>query len=111
MGAWYGEPLPYKEMGIMDVLQEVVRPIVSVLAVEYIFNVSYVGFHNPMKSFSFMNFLIALAAKDLAVGGTALIAQKGPDAAANKIGALETMEAKMRVAARFRTEAKRSGGI
>jgi hypothetical protein len=113
MGAWYGEPLAYKEMGFMDVLQEVVRPIVSVLVIDYIFEVSYAGFHNPMKSFSFMNFLIALAAKDLATGGNALLAQKGPDMAAEKLGALEAMQAKMRVAARFRTDSKsrRSGGI
>ena len=76
MGAWYGDPdKRFGEMGMMDVLKEAVRPIVSVLAVEYIFQVSYVGFHNPMRSFSFMNFLIARAAKDLSVGGCAILAQ------------------------------------
>ena len=69
MGAWYGKHKSSKEAGFMDVLQEVVRPILSVLSVNYIFNVSYQGFHNPMRSFSFMDFLISLGAKDLAVGG------------------------------------------
>ena len=107
MGAWYGDPdKRFGEMGMMDVLKEVVRPIVSVLAVEYMFQVSYVGFHNPMRSFSFMNFLIALAAKDLSVGGCALLAQN-VDAAGKQLDLLETMTDKMRIASRFRS--KKSG--
>ena len=94
------------DMGMMDVLKEVVRPLVSVLAVEYIFQVSYIGFHNPMRSFSFMNFLIALAAKDLSVGGCAILAQN-VDAAGKQLDLLETMTRKMRIASRFRS--KKSG--
>ena len=85
----------------MGVLKEAVRPIVSVLAVNYIFNVSYIGFHNPMRSFSFMDFIIALAAKDLAVGGTALIKQKGPKMLAEKVDSLDDLQRRQHLAARF----------
>ena len=100
-GAWYGKPPSYKDMGFMEVIKEAVRPIVSVLAVNYIFNVSYIGFHNPMKSFSFMDFIIALAAKDLAVGGTALIKQKGPQMLAEKVDSLDDLQRRQHLAARF----------
>ena len=75
-GAWYGEKKRLSEMGFQDVLMEAIRPIVSVLLVHYIFNISYIGFHNPMRSFSFMDFLITMAAKDLSVAGNALLVQK-----------------------------------
>ena len=100
-GAWYGKPPSYKDLDFMGVLKEAVRPLVSVLAVNYIFNVSYIGFHNPMKSFSFMDFIIALAAKDLAVGGTALLKQKGPQTLGEKIDNLDDLQRRQHLAARF----------
>ena len=92
-GAWYGKPPSYKDMGFMEVIKEAVRPIVSVLAVNYIFNVSYIGFHNPMRSFSFMDFIIAL--------GTALIKQKGPKMLAEKVDSLDDLQRRQHLAARF----------
>ena len=103
MGAWYGDPKRLNEMGFQDVLMEALRPIVSVLAVHYIFNVSYIGFHNPMRSFSFMDFLISIAAKDLSVAGNALLVQK-TDFGKEKLELLEQLQHKMRVASRFKSE-------
>ena len=100
-GAWYGKPPSYKDLDLMGVVKEAVRPIVSVLLVNYIFNVSYIGFHNPMKSFSFMDFIIALAAKDLAVGGTAILKQKGPKTLGEKIDNLDALQRRQHLAARF----------
>ena len=107
-GAWYGKPPSYKDLDFMGVLKEAVRPIVSVLAVNYIFNVSYIGFHNPMRSFSFMDFIIALAAKDLAVGGTALIKQKLGKTLGEKIDDLDALQRRMHLAARFASKPKAS---
>ena len=87
----------------MDVLQEVVRPILSVLSVNYIFNVSYQGFHNPMRSFSFMDFLISLAAKDLSLGGNAILAQN-VKAAADFIGRYENARDRAKIASRFQRD-------
>ena len=39
-GAWYGKHKPGKEAGFMDVLMEAIRPILSCLVVNYIFNTS-----------------------------------------------------------------------
>ena len=103
MGAWYGKHKSSKEAGFMDVLQEVVRPILSVLSVNYIFNVSYQGFHNPMRSFSFMDFLISLAAKDLSVGGNAILAQN-VKAAADFIGRYENARDRAKIASRFQRD-------
>ena len=73
----------YADMGFTDVLYEAVRPIVSVLFINWVFNVSYVGFHNPMRSFDLKHILIALAAKDLSVGGNVLLSTKTGESRAN----------------------------
>ena len=103
MGSWYGVHKSAKESGFLDVLKEAVRPILSVVLVNYIFNVSYQGFHNPMKSFFFKDFLIALAAKDLSVGGNAILAQN-VEMAAKKIAQYENMRDRQQVAARFQMD-------
>ena len=98
-GSWYGAAKAYKDMGFKDVMMEAVRPILSVVLVNYIFNVSYTGFHNPMKSFSFMDFLISLVAKDLAVGGNSVLARQ--DFSKDHIAVLDNLQARMQAAARF----------
>ena len=100
MGAWYGAHKTSKQMGFLDVLKEAIRPLVSVLVVRYFFDVSYIGFHNPMKTFSFMDFLISLAAKDLAVGGNAILAQN-VEPAAGFIAKYDDMRDRQGVASRF----------
>ena len=103
-GVWYGVPPNGRTMTFMEVLQEAIRPIVSVLFVNYVFNVSYQGFHNPMKSFSFMDFLISLAAKDLAVGGNLILA-KNNETAARQIALLSDLQRRQHIAGRFAAKA------
>ena len=102
-GAFMGEHKRAKEMGFTDVLWEAPRPILSVLFVNWIFNVTYIGLHNPMRSFGFKDFLIALAAKDLSVGGNVLLA-KNWQMAAEKIAQYEQTRDNMFIASRFQTE-------
>ena len=99
-GAWMDPAKDYASMGFQDVLWEALRPIVSVLFVNYTFNVSYSGFHNPMKSFSFMDFIIALAAKDLAVGGNVILA-KNIEAAKEHVARQGDLQRRQRLASRF----------
>ena len=75
LGAWYGEHKRPQDQGLSDVAMEFPRPILSCLAINYIMNVAYMGIHNPMRSFGFKELLIQLAAKDLAEGGNAIMAQ------------------------------------
>jgi hypothetical protein len=104
-GVWYGPPpTDPSSMTFMGVIQEAIRPIVSVLFVNYVFNVSYQGFHNPMKSFSFMDFLISLAAKDLAVGGNLILA-KNNETAARQIALLSDLQKRQHIAGRFAAKA------
>ena len=103
-GVWYGAVPNGRTMTFMEVLQEAIRPIVSVLFVNYVFNVSYQGFHNPMKSFSFMDFLISLAAKDLAVGGNLILA-KNNETAARQIALLSDLQKRQHIAGRFAAKA------
>ena len=98
-GAWYGEKASAREMGFMDVLKEAVRPLVSVIFVNYAVRVASMGLHNPIRSFGFRELLIQLAAKDLAVGGNTLLASN-IEAAANQIAKLEDLEGRQRNAAR-----------
>ena len=100
MGSWYGVHKTSKQVGFMDVLKEAIRPLLSVLSVNYIFNVSYQGFHNPMRTFSFMDFLISLAAKDMALGGNAILAQN-VTSAADFIGRYENARERAQIASRF----------
>ena len=75
LGAWYGEHMRPQDQGIGDVAMEFPRPVLSCLAINYIMHVSWLGIHNPMKSFGFKELLIQLACKDLAEGGNAIMAQ------------------------------------
>ena len=103
MGAWFGEHKRYADMGFTDVLYEAVRPIVSVLFINWVFNVSYVGFHNPMRSFDLKHILIALAAKDLSVGGNVLLSTKTGETIKGKLDTYEQMIERMQRASRFQT--------
>ena len=49
--------------------------------------------------FSFMDFLISIAAKDLAVGGNSVLARQ--DFAEDHIAVLDNLQARMQAAARF----------
>ena len=60
--------------------------------------------HNPMKSFSFMDFLISLAAKDLAVGGNLILA-KNNETAARQIALLSDLQRRQHIAGRFAAKA------
>lgn len=75
LGAWYGEHKRAQDQGVGDVAMEFPRPILSCLLINYIMHVSWLGIHNPMKSFGFKELLIQLAAKDIAEGGNAVMAQ------------------------------------
>ena len=59
------------------------------------------GFHNPMRSFGFRELLIQLAAKDIAEGGNAVLAQN-VESAAEKIGAFTVLQRKQYEAARLK---------
>lgn len=106
-GSWYGKYTPAKSMGFMDVLKEAVRPFLSVAFVEYMFQVSYQGFHNPMRTFYLKDFLIALAAKDLSEGGNALLAQNVTQAE-SKIAVWEQFRGRQQIAGRFQVAPKPS---
>ena len=68
LGAWYGEHKHPQDQGFKDVAMEFPRPLLSCLAINYIMASSYMGLHNPMRSFGLKDLLIALAAKDAAEG-------------------------------------------
>jgi len=75
LGAWYGEHKPSKDQKATDVLKEFPRPLLSCVAINWIMATAGLGFHNPMRSFSFRDLLYQLAAKDLAEGGNAILSQ------------------------------------
>ena len=75
LGAWYGEHKHPRDQGFKDVAMEFPRPVLSCLAINYIMASSYLGLHNPMRSFGFKDLLIQLAAKDMAEGGNAVLSQ------------------------------------
>ena len=75
LGAWYGERVPERDAGASDVMKEAIRPVLSCLFCNYVLNIAERGFHNPLKSFGFVDLLIQLASKDLAYGGKAVLAQ------------------------------------
>ena len=101
LGAWYGEHKTPTEQGFGDVAKEFPRPVLSCLAINYIMNTAAMGFHNPMRSFGFRELLIQLAAKDIAEGGNAVLAQN-VETAAEKIGAFTVLQRKQYEAARLK---------
>ena len=62
------------------------------------------GFHNPMRSFGFRELLIQLAAKDIAEGGNAVLAQN-MESAATKIVAWTALQKKQYEASRLKKKA------
>ena len=104
-GAWYGKYISSDAAGFMDVLKEFVRPLGSVILINYIFDIFKSGIRNPMKSFSFKELLIRLSAKNLAEGGQAVLAQN-VSAAREYIKKYEALRNRQQLSARFR---KKSG--
>ena len=105
LGAWYGEHKPSKEQKIKDVLKEFPRPLLSCIAINWIMATSALGFHNPMRSFSFRDLLYQLAAKDLAEGGNAILAQNMKNSEKH-IGRWNELQAKQRAASRLKRKKK-----
>ena len=103
LGAWYGVHKSSREQGFEDVAKEFPRPVLSCLAINYIMHSMAMGIHNPMRSFGFKELLIQLAAKDLAEGGCAVLAQNFQDAA-KKIDALQDLRFRQRQASRLRSK-------
>ena len=94
LGAWYGEHKTPDQQGFGDVAKEFPRPVLSCLAINYIMNTAGgMGFHNPMRSFGFRELLIQLAAKDIAEGGNAVLAQN-MESAAEKIATFVALQKK-----------------
>ena len=75
LGAWYGYRKNANEAGFSDVLMDAIRPVLSCVFCNYVLRVGEMGFHNPVKTFGFMDLLIMLASKDLAYGGRAILSQ------------------------------------
>jgi hypothetical protein len=103
LGAWYGEHMPSRDQGFGDVLKEIPRPVLSCIAVNYIMATSYLGLHNPLKSFGFRELLIQLAAKDVAEGGLAILAQN-MDNAKEKIAFVNDLQSRQNAASRLRRD-------
>lgn len=101
-GAWYGQYKDSSTAGFMDVLKEFVRPLGSVILINYVFDVFKNGLRNPMKSFSFKDLLIRLSAKNLAEGGQAVMKQN-IQATRQAIHAFEDLRDRQQLAARFRS--------
>jgi len=74
-GAWYGQYKDSSTAGFMDVLKEFIRPVGSVILINYVFDIFKNGLRNPMRSFSFKDLLIRLSAKNLAEGGQTVMKQ------------------------------------
>jgi hypothetical protein len=64
---------------------------------------SYLGLHNPLKSFGFRELLIQLAAKDVAEGGLAILAQN-MDNAKEKIAFVNDLQSRQNAASRLRRD-------
>ena len=105
LGAWYGEHKAASEQDLTDVAKEFPRPVLSCIAINYIMASAALGFHNPMRSFGFKELLIQLAAKDLAEGGNAVIAQN-MDEGLKKINSLNHLQNKQRLASRLKGKEK-----
>ena len=100
-GAWYGQYKDSSTAGFMDVLKEFIRPVGSVILINYVFDIFKSGIRNPMKSFSFKDLLIRLSAKNLAEGGQAILAQN-VSAAREYIKKYEALRNRQQLSARFR---------
>ena len=107
LGGWYGDKTAATEAGFMEVLQEAVRPLLSCLWINYLMATSGMGIHNPMRSFSFKELLIQLAAKDAATGGNAIISQNFGETLRDKIRAFEQYETAAHTASRFKMAERR----
>jgi len=84
------------------VLKEFPRPILSCILINWIMATSYQGFHNPWRTFGFKELLIQLAAKDIAEGGNAILAQN-MDAARDKIQGLNNLSGRQNAASRLKS--------
>ena len=76
LGAWYSSKKDFiksEDQKISDVLKEFPRPRLSCLAIRWIMETAKIGFHNPMRTFSFRELLIAQAAKDMAGAGNMIL--------------------------------------
>ena len=103
-GAWLGKYTPSASIDFMGVVKEFVRPVGSVIAINYIFDIFKNGLRNPLKSFSLKELLIRLSAKNLAEGGQAVLAQN-VTAAAGYIKKYEDLRNRQQLSARFRKTA------
>ena len=99
-GAWYGQYKDSSTAGFMDVLKEFIRPVGSVILINYVFDIFKNGLRNPMRSFSFKDLLIRLSAKNLAEGGQAVMKQNIQATRAH-IQAFEDLRDRQQLAARF----------
>ena len=102
LGAWYGDHMASADQGFTDVLKEVPRPLLSCLLINYIMATSYMGFHNPVRSFGFKELLIQLAAKDVAEGGNAILANN-MDNAKGTIAGLNNLQGRQGAASRLKS--------
>ena len=100
-GAWYGKYTSSDAAGFMDILKEFVRPLGSVILVNYVFDIFKSGLRNPMKSFSFKELLIRLSAKNVAEGGQAILSQN-VSAVREYIKKYENLRDRQQLSARFR---------
>ena len=110
LGAWYSSKKEFvaaKDMKITDVLKEFPRPVLSCLAINWIMATANQGFHNPMRSFSFRELLIALAAKDAAKGGNMILA-KNMENAKKHLERYDDLRQKQRECSRLKPKPKAS---
>ena len=108
LGAWYSSKKDFKasaDMKMSDVIKEFPRPLLSCLAINWIMATANQGFHNPMKSFSFRELLIALAAKDIATGGNMILA-KNMENSKKHIERFNQLQEKQRDASRLKPKPK-----
>ena len=109
-GAWYGSYKPSATATFMDVLKEFIRPVGSVILINWIFDIFKSGLRNPMKSFSFKELLIRLSAKNLAEGGQAVMTQN-IQSVRQYIRKFEDLRARQQLAARFRKDVSKGDKI
>ena len=108
LGAWYSSKKDFKgsaDMKMSDVIKEFPRPVLSCLAINWIMATANQGFHNPMRSFSFRELLIALAAKDIATGGNMILA-KNMENSKKHIERFNQLQEKQRAASRLKPKPK-----
>ena len=101
LGAWWGDHKFPDDQGVMDVLKEFPRPVLSCLAVNYVFASTSLGIHNPLKSIGFKELLIMLAAKDAAEAGNAVL-YKNVDSTRDAIGRWANFQGRQQNASRLK---------